>query len=50
MLAEHLVRNQIVLVWYGMVEVCEGTPVAVGGWVLTVRHDQRHVQLIVCIG
>ena len=25
-------------VWYGMVEVCEGAPVAVGGWVLTDRH------------
>ena len=25
--------------WYGMVEVCEGAPVAVGGWVLTYRHD-----------
>ena len=23
------------MVWYGMVEVCEGAPVAVGGWVLT---------------
>ena len=21
--------------WYGMVEVCEGAPVAVSGWVLT---------------
>ena len=27
------------MVWYGMVEVCEGAPVAVGGWVLTDRHD-----------
>ena len=27
--------------WYGrgMVEVCEGAPVAVSGWVLTDRHD-----------
>ena len=25
--------------WHGMVEVCEGAPVAVGGWVLTDRHD-----------
>ena len=24
---------------HGMVEVCEGAPVAVGGWVLTDRHD-----------
>ena len=24
-------------VWYGMVEVCEGAPVAVSGWVLTER-------------
>ena len=22
-----------ILVWYGMVEVCEGAPVAVSGWV-----------------
>ena len=22
------------MVWYGMVEVCEGAPVAVSGWVL----------------
>ena len=28
-----------VLVWSGMVEVCEGAPVAVSGWVLTDRHD-----------
>ena len=27
------------MVWYGMVEVCEGAPVAVSGWVLTDRHD-----------
>ena len=26
-------------VWHGMVEVCEGAPVAVSGWVLTNRHD-----------
>ena len=24
------------MVWYGMVEVCEGAPVAVSGWVLAV--------------
>ena len=24
---------------YLLVEVCEGAPVAVGGWVLTDRHD-----------
>ena len=29
------------MVWYGMVEACEGAPVAVGGWVLTDRHDLR---------
>ena len=27
------------MVWYGMVEVCRGAPVAVSGWVLTDRHD-----------
>ena len=27
------------MVWYGIVEVCEGAPVAVSGWVLTYRHD-----------
>ena len=27
------------MVWYGMVEVCEGAPVAMSGWVLTDRHD-----------
>ena len=27
------------VVWHGMVEVYEGAPVAVGGWVLTDRHD-----------
>ena len=27
------------MVLYGMVEVCEGAPVAVSGWVLTDRHD-----------
>ena len=25
-----------------MVEVCEGAPVAVSGWVLTDRHDVYH--------
>ena len=25
------------MVWYGMAEVCEGAPVAVSGWVLTIR-------------
>ena len=27
------------MVWYGMVEVCEGAPMAVHGWVLPDRHD-----------
>ena len=27
------------MVWHGMVEVCEGAPVAVSGWVLADRHD-----------
>ena len=27
------------MVWYGMVEVCEGAPVAVSGWALTDWHD-----------
>ena len=27
------------MVRYGMVDVCEGAPVAVSGWVLTDRHD-----------
>ena len=27
------------MVWYGVVDVCEGAPVAVSGWVLTDRHD-----------
>ena len=27
------------MAWRGMVEVCEGAPVAVSGWVLTDRHD-----------
>ena len=27
------------IVWYDMVEVCEGAQVAVSGWVLTDRHD-----------
>ena len=29
------------MAWYGMVEVCEGAPVAVSGWVLADRHDVR---------
>ena len=29
------------MAWHGMVEVCEGAPVAVSGWVLTDRHDVR---------
>ena len=33
--------HSIELVWYGMVEVCEGAPVAVSGRVLTDRHDLR---------
>ena len=28
-----------IMVWYGMVDVCEGAPVAVGGWVLADRHS-----------
>ena len=27
------------MVWYGVVDVYEGAPVAVSGWVLTDRHD-----------
>ena len=27
--------------WHGVVEVCEGAPVAVSGWVLADRHDVR---------
>ena len=32
---------KVLRAWYGggMVEVCEGAPVAVSGWVLTDRHD-----------
>ena len=30
--------TQVGMVWYGMVDVCEGAPVAVSGWVLD-RHD-----------
>ena len=29
------------MAWHGMVEVCEGAPVAVSGWVLADRHDLR---------
>ena len=29
------------MAWHGMVEVCEGAPVAVSGWVLADRHDVR---------
>ena len=29
------------MAWHGMVEVREGAPVAVGGWVLADRHDPR---------
>ena len=35
------------MVWYGMVEVCEGAPVAVSGWVLTDRHDLRQLVYII---
>ena len=39
------------MVWYGMVEVCEGAPVAVSGWVLADRHDLRPCAAsVVCIG
>ena len=36
-----LVGSSAPYVWYGygMVEVCEGAPVAVSGWVLTDRYD-----------
>ena len=27
------------MAWYGIVKVCEGAPVVMGGWVLTDRHD-----------
>ena len=35
------IARAVRMVWYGMVEVCEGAPVAVSGWVLTDRHDVR---------
>ena len=38
------------LVWYVMVEVCEGAPVAVSGSVLTYRHDLAPCAANVCIG
>ena len=34
-----IAKSTSCMVWYGMVEVCEGAPVAVSGWVLTDRHD-----------
>ena len=34
------------MAWYGMVEVCEGAPVAVSGWVLTDRHDVRPCAMV----
>ena len=37
----HLFHLSYKAVWYGMVEVCEGAPVAVSGWVLADRHDVR---------
>ena len=39
--ARRVHSNRDLDVWYGMVEVCEGAPVAVSGWVLTDRHDVR---------
>ena len=35
------IYRRVRVVWYGMVEVCEGAPVAVSGWVLADRHDRR---------
>ena len=35
-----VVASTVAHPWYGMVDVCEGAPVAVGGWVLTDRHDR----------
>ena len=32
--------HQFNAAWHGMVEVCEGAPVTVSGWVLTDRHDR----------
>ena len=36
-----LTRFRLRMAWHGMVEVCEGAPVAVSGWVLADRHDRR---------
>ena len=36
-----LVQTSSSMAWHGMVEVCEGAPVAVSGWVLADRHDRR---------
>ena len=36
------------MVWHGMVEVCEGAPVAVSGWVLTDRHDLIMIRATLC--
>ena len=47
------------MVWYGMVEVCEGAPVAVSGWVLTdgvsfhlqcINFESSSLQTAVCVG
>ena len=37
------------MVWYGMVEVCEGAPVAVSGWVLTVGLKVQHMGQVLAI-
>ena len=39
--AQVFVRVRSRMAWYGMVEVCEGAPVVVSGWVLADGHDLR---------
>ena len=36
----------VVMVWYGMVEVCEGAPVDVSGWVLADRRECAFYELV----
>ena len=34
------------MAWHGMVEVCEGAPVAMGGWVLNDRPSIYYIAIV----
>ena len=45
-----MVASTVAHPWYGMVEVCEGAPVAVSGWVMSTRSCPRNRKDLLLVG